>query len=380
MSRPIRPLFLTMTLLLSTQACGESGQSTATLAPLIDDLPTTTASATLTATDVAVAEDAWKRTSALFTGLYTKTPFISGTSIYSIAALSDLRPSDVSIYPSSAVLMVWENQEWTPIDQFDSGCLDAASCEISVMGDRQLAQPVLVIAWCCPADLTPLRFPVAIILQVIDNQLTDFITPERVSPDFSSHFVSLDNPNEMRLHECLERTEYGPGEYPNAVICNHKVETLYRLGDDGTWSVETSETFAKTPINECLIDPPVGCQQEVYIEPSDACPDPVRNDSRFPIRPCQYGTWMLYFEQSISDLGYAVDADGYYDSNEVPTIRQLQRDFGLDPDGLIGPRTWGATQPYWVCTPEDRSLDIPGPCTDDHNGDGVYGPGDIIPH
>jgi hypothetical protein len=335
-----------------------------------------------TSAEVAAANDAWQRTSALFTGLFTRQPFVSDRSIYAIASLSELKPSNPPPSESAGVLMAWEDGAWTPLQQFDTECPEHSSCEIAVIANGVVTRPAIAITWCCPADAgAPITIPVGIVLHIVDGVLVDFLTPSATSPDFSVHFVSVESETEFMILKCLESSEYETYEYGLEGICNHLVETAYRFTPDAPPVIETVEIFTKTPITDCLefvIDD--GCQRAVQITPSDECPNPVRNDSQFPLRQCQYGIWILYFELSVSELGYGLVADGYYDASEITIIKQLQRDFKLNPDGLIGPRTWGAAQPFSVCTPQARALSETGSCTEDSNNDGVYGPGDIVPH
>ncbi|MFM7125408.1 MAG: peptidoglycan-binding domain-containing protein, partial [Actinomycetota bacterium] len=93
----------------------------------------------------------------------------------------------------------------------------------------------------------------------------------------------------------------------------------------------------------------------------------------------QYGYWFNDFERSLAKIGYGVIFDGFYDSSEIDIIKRFQRDHGLDPDGLVGPLTWRAALPSSVCAP---AADVSGEstCSDDWNDDGVYGPGDVVPH
>jgi murein L,D-transpeptidase YcbB/YkuD len=54
-----------------------------------------------------------------------------------------------------------------------------------------------------------------------------------------------------------------------------------------------------------------------------------------------------------------------FDAGLEQRVRRFQSDLGLEVDGLAGPAIWGT---------------LFGPGVEDMNGDGLYGPGDIIPH
>lgn len=378
MSRPIRLLALTMAAVLSVQACGDSRESTGTLAPLIVELPTTTTGQS--EVDVAAAEDAWRRTSALFTDPFTRTPFVSGDGVYALARLSDLKATDPSSSYMTLVLLSWEEAAWTPIQQFESTCLTIPSCQISLFGAGSLTSPIITLSWCCPMGAAPIQLPEASLLQIVDGKLIDFLDPSGTSSEFSVQYVNFETDTQFTIVECLESSEYYIPDVGFNGICNHSVETVYRFGSDGLPQLETKEIFMRTPISECLFETPDGgCELIIDINPSDACPDPIRNDDRFPLRPCQYGLWFHDFEQSLAQIGYDIIVDAYYNSSEIDVIKRFQRDSGLDADGLVGPLTWRAARPFSVCTPAAADSGEPGPCTEDMNDDGVYGPGDILP-
>lgn len=380
MTLPLRLLALTMAAMLSAQACGGSKESTATLAPLIDESPTMTATTGVSEEDMVAAENAWLRTSALFLTPFTRTPFVSGDGVYAFAKLSDLKETDPSSSYTTMVLLSWEQATWTPIQQFESTCLTIPSCDISLFGAGLLTSPIITFSWCCPAGAAPIELPEASLLQIVDGKLIDFLDPSYTSSEFSVQYVNFETDTQFTVVECLESSEYYiPDIGPNG-ICNHLVETVYRFGSDGSPQVETKESFMRTPISECLLSIPDGeCLLMVDINPSDSCPDPIRNDDGFPLRPCQYGYWFNDFERSLAKIGYGVIVDGFYDSSEIDIIKRFQRDHGLDPDGLVGPLTWRAALPSSVCAP---AADVSGEstCSDDWNDDGVYGPGDVVPH
>ena len=145
----------------------------------------------------------------------------------------------------------------------------------------------------------------------------------------------------------------------------------------------TTPTILST---ECLLSVGEGqCAQELALYADDGCPNPKADDlnaTRTAILPCEYGFWVLMAEEELARQGYAVTADGYYSSGEIPAVKKAQADGGVDADGQIGPATWQAVMVGLHCDAPD---DIKAPilqgdsCWGDINGDGMYDPGDLIP-
>jgi hypothetical protein len=365
---------------LSVQACGGEETSPSSLAPLKEFIPPSSIS-TLSNNDSDEATDEWLRISATFVEPFTKAPFKANNRLYAIAVLSDLEPSASSGSPSNAALMSWENSSWVPVQQFALMCLGIPSCEITIFGENFLASPIVVSSWCCPAGDAAIELPETSLLHVVNGQLVDYIDPSASPSNFSLHYVSFESDAQFTIVDCLERSSYEiPGIGLNG-ICNHSVETTYRFDSEGRPQVEINETFMKTPIGECLQESFDGeCFVFLEATPGDGCPNSTRNNDQFPLRPCDYGIWHYYFETALAEGGYEVVADGYYNSTEVDIVKGFQRTFGLTNDGLVGPQTWGAAIPSSVCSTGLVIREDNYACYEDQNGDGVYGPGDIIPH
>ena len=49
--------------------------------------------------------------------------------------------------------------------------------------------------------------------------------------------------------------------------------------------------------------------------------------------------FVLGLQESLKKLGYIIDLTGRYDDSTFRVVKQFQIDFGLDPDGITGPRT-----------------------------------------
>ena len=51
---------------------------------------------------------------------------------------------------------------------------------------------------------------------------------------------------------------------------------------------------------------------------------------------------VLGLQNALNNRGQQVHVDGVFGSTTEDAVRQFQHDSGLDADGIVGPRTWGA--------------------------------------
>jgi peptidoglycan hydrolase-like protein with peptidoglycan-binding domain len=51
-------------------------------------------------------------------------------------------------------------------------------------------------------------------------------------------------------------------------------------------------------------------------------------------------------QQALANQGYSLDVDGIYGRGTAHAVMQFQRANGLTADGVVGPRTLAALQPY----------------------------------
>ncbi|HAR08376.1 peptidoglycan-binding protein [uncultured Cobetia sp.] len=65
-----------------------------------------------------------------------------------------------------------------------------------------------------------------------------------------------------------------------------------------------------------------------------------------PLRHGSRGDAVSRLQRQLIAAGYRVPygADGKFGSGTERTVRAFQRDHGLDPDGVVGPDTWGAIE------------------------------------
>jgi hypothetical protein len=137
------------------------------------------------------------------------------------------------------------------------------------------------------------------------------------------------------------------------------------------------------PFEACIWSVGEECGYLTYVDGTEECRlDDIVDNMRFPLEPCQYGYWMLEFEEDLFADGFAVQVDGFYLPSEVATVTRAQQLAGLEADGRIGPATWERFVEYSVCMDSIGIGGMPNDfvsCDYDINGDGLYGPGDIIP-
>lgn len=75
----------------------------------------------------------------------------------------------------------------------------------------------------------------------------------------------------------------------------------------------------------------------------DIITDPEENKTYGTIRKGDKGPVVKYAQQLLLDRGYKLPkygADGDYGSETVAAVKAFQKDWGLDQDGIVGPKTW----------------------------------------
>jgi peptidoglycan hydrolase-like protein with peptidoglycan-binding domain len=112
------------------------------------------------------------------------------------------------------------------------------------------------------------------------------------------------------------------------------------------------------------------CTRRAFLFPTNQCPTyrPAW-EQELPLTLCDYGAWVGMLRDALGEYD-GLSSDGgwvgaMFDAGLEQRVRRFQSDLGLEVDGLAGPATWGT---------------LFGPGVEDMNGDGLYGPGDIIPH
>lgn len=61
------------------------------------------------------------------------------------------------------------------------------------------------------------------------------------------------------------------------------------------------------------------------------------------VREGSKGPSVTLLQQLLTDYGYVVDAiDGDFGANTEAAVREFQGDYGLEVDGIVGPKSWAA--------------------------------------
>jgi peptidoglycan hydrolase-like protein with peptidoglycan-binding domain len=112
------------------------------------------------------------------------------------------------------------------------------------------------------------------------------------------------------------------------------------------------------------------CSRRAFLFPTDECSSfrPAW-EQELPLRLCDYGVWVGMLRDALSEYDGVPSVEGWaaavFDRDLEERVRRFQLDLGLAVDGLAGSNTWET---------------LFGLGVEDINGDGLYGPGDIIPH
>lgn len=63
---------------------------------------------------------------------------------------------------------------------------------------------------------------------------------------------------------------------------------------------------------------------------------------RGPFRINAHSEYVYWIQQRLLRFGYDLKVDGDYGTATAAAVRNFQRRKGLEVDGTVGPRTWGA--------------------------------------
>ena len=146
----------------------------------------------------------------------------------------------------------------------------------------------------------------------------------------------------------------------------------------GYWNPETPterELFNRF----CEGGSPLRCEygerQIGYLFPSEECLTYRASSGAWPIQRCDYEGWVGVLAAALESFdGKEFEfSDGalLFDARLEERVRDFQRAVGLEVDGYVGRNTWRAL------------YELPGSplrMGQDLDGDGMFGPGDIIPH
>ena len=117
------------------------------------------------------------------------------------------------------------------------------------------------------------------------------------------------------------------------------------------------------------------CLRREYLVPTDECPETrAAYEQEFPLRLCDYGEWVIMLESVLEGFdGKTATTEPpelhMFDAALVERVKAYQAARNLSITGEVDVPTW--TSLFGPASAES---------SDDINEDGVYGPGDIIPH
>ena len=122
----------------------------------------------------------------------------------------------------------------------------------------------------------------------------------------------------------------------------------------------------------CTSGDPYNCESYGYLWPTASCPVYQSSSYKFPVRRCETGAWVNMIAYALQDFDGKKFNDefgvGLFDEELETRIKNFQQQRKLEVDGLVGANTWRALL-------GNADYD-----SGDTNNDGLYGPGDIIPH
>lgn len=138
------------------------------------------------------------------------------------------------------------------------------------------------------------------------------------------------------------------------------------------WNPELSSSDERIFSGYCSSGNPYNCDTYSYLFPTNSCPKYDNGVYEFPLRRCQFGAWVFMVAAALKDFDGKESKDelgiGLFDEDLEKRVREFQKNRKLEVDGLVGINTWRAL------------LGTAGIDDGDSNYDGVYGPGDIVPH
>jgi peptidoglycan hydrolase-like protein with peptidoglycan-binding domain len=122
----------------------------------------------------------------------------------------------------------------------------------------------------------------------------------------------------------------------------------------------------------CSSGDPYNCESYSFLWPTISCPEYFQAAQEFPVRQCETGAWVNMIAFALKEFdGKEFKNEsgvGLFDEELEARIKTFQTQRKLEVDGLVGANTWRALFGNVQNSYEDL------------NGDGLYGPGDIIPH
>jgi peptidoglycan hydrolase-like protein with peptidoglycan-binding domain len=178
---------------------------------------------------------------------------------------------------------------------------------------------------------------------------------------------SLTNRYTPALAQWLMIYQYRHGSEPSTTIRSDMYSTL-----GNSWSPDELSPEDTLFFKYCSIGTPYNCESYSYLWPTESCSEYRTPSYEFPVRRCETGAWVYMISNALADFDGKEFKDelgiGLFDEELEERVKNFQKARKIEVDGLVGANTWRA---------------LFGKATydwDDQNNDGLYGPGDIIPH
>lgn len=327
--------------------------------------PSTTLPATTTVPPIllADAQEAW--TPVVADAVYaTLDPWQQQDRFFAVAHADDTPQNQENV--TGFTVYEFDGSTWEPryaIPYEDcSFWPDACSLDIVTVGS---AAAVLLLSWCCPMGDPRGGGPISTAWSVTSAGL-------QAATDDQYFFGSSIETDGWSTTFCSKVWFFDTADEQ----CVIYQTSVYTLRPDGAISTNVQETVVPASFTTCIESVGEECTFLTTVEFDPSCTfDPIYVLG-FSLEACEISWWIAYAERELSSQGFDMIFDGYYSPDEVSAVKKFQQANGLEADGYIGPATWRALFP-------DQQLCSPAPdewVCGDTNEDGVFGPGDIVPH
>lgn len=361
----------------STSESGDTSEPSETSNPLVGSISLGTSESQAVRN---VAESSWSRViEGLEEGQYSPV-FESGGALFGL--VNTVEPGEpVEGEPFS--LMSWNGSQWVNEQGLGAGtCFFPSECSIGIHGDGETEFPIVALYWCCPMGGGAYRTDQMTSVYVVrDGRIKDLL------PSGDNQFWPISiSANYFEADSCVSGEVAYLEQYGYEDLYCYRARTTRYLVENGEVVDQeiTEYDIPDNPFETCIWYVGERCMELMYVESTEDCSlADIAYADRFPLVKCQYGYWMLEFEENLFADGFAVNVDGFYLPSEVATVTRAQQLAGLSPDGKIGPATWKRFVDFSVCIDSTGIGGMPNDfvsCDFDDNDDGLYGPGDIVPH
>lgn len=83
------------------------------------------------------------------------------------------------------------------------------------------------------------------------------------------------------------------------------------------------------------------------------------------LRKGNSGAYVKLLQEALNNAGVAIETDGKFGNNTKTAVETFQKKHGLSADGICGPKTWTALEPYLPDAPEQPEPEQPDPSEDE---------------